>query len=47
MSTDMSAVESDYEQNKEKVVNMLIEHTLLVDVSIPRVVQGRFEEQAD
>ena len=40
---DMEALEKQFEANKDKVVNMLIDQALHVDVSIPRVVQGKFE----
>ena len=39
----MEVLEKQFEANKDKVINMLIEHAMHVDVSIPRVVQGNFE----
>ena len=41
---DMSTLEREFEANREKVVNMLIDNVMQVDVSIPRVVQGKFGE---
>ena len=41
---DMRTLEREFEANREKVVNMLIENVMQVDVSIPRVVQGKFGE---
>ena len=39
---DMSVLENEFKTNREKVVNMLIENVMQVDVTIPRVVQGKF-----
>ena len=43
----MTQLESEFDTNKEKVVNMLIENCMSVDVSIPRVVKGKFGEDAN
>ena len=40
----MNMIEQEFQQNRQKVVEMLIEHCMNVDTSIPRVVQGRFEQ---
>ena len=40
----MDVLEGEFDANREQVVNMLIEHVMKVDVSIPRVVQGKFGE---
>ena len=37
-------LEQEFNQNKDKVVQMLIENCITVDTSIPRVVRGRFDE---
>ena len=36
-------MESEYEANKERVVAMLIENCMKVDMEIPRVVKGKFD----
>ena len=40
----MQVIENEFEQNKQRVVEMLIENCMAVDTSIPRVVRGKFEE---
>ena len=45
--SDMSKLESEFEQNKEKVVEMLIENVMTVNCSIPRVVRGKFGEDEE
>ena len=40
----MSVLENEFQTNREKVVNMLIEGVMDVDITIPRVVQGKFGE---
>ena len=44
-SGDMGTLQKEFEANKEKVVEMLIENVMQVDCSIPRVVQGKFGEE--
>ena len=39
---DMSVLEQEFEQNKEAVIEMLIQNCMTVDKSIPRVVRGDF-----
>ena len=41
----MAAIEDDFQANKDEVVEMLINNVLNVDVSIPRVVKGDFEDE--
>ena len=43
----MAVLEREFKANREKVVNMLIENVMQVDMSIPRVVQGKFGEAAE
>ena len=42
--TSMTVIEREFAQNKQTVVEMLIENCMTVDTSIPRVVRGKFEE---
>ena len=42
---EMKKLENEFEQNKDKVVDMLIENVMAVDCSIPRVVRGKFGEE--
>ena len=37
-------IEREFAQNKDAVVDMLVQTCMNVDTSIPRVVRGRFEE---
>ena len=39
----MQQIEAEFEQNKQSVIEMLINNCMAVDTSIPRVVCGRFE----
>merc|ERR1711971_351603 len=41
---EMKKLEGEFEQNKDAVVEMLIENVMAVDWSIPRVVRGKFGE---
>ena len=41
----MSVLNKEFEANKDPVVDMLIEHVMQVDCSIPRVVKGKFGEE--
>ena len=34
---------AEFDENKDKVVNMLIENVMKVDCEIPRVVKGDYE----
>ena len=40
----MSVIEREFEQNKDAVIELLIENCMTVDTSIPRVVRGKFDE---
>ena len=42
----MSVLEQEFRANNTKVVNLLIDSVLKVDMTIPRVVQGKFGEEA-
>ena len=42
---DMTKLNAEFTENKEKVVEMLIENVMAVDCSIPRVVRGKFGEE--
>ena len=39
---DMEAIQKDYLQNKETVVDLLVRNVLSVSIEIPRVVKGNF-----
>ena len=45
-SVDMSVLEREFNSNRDAVVNLLIDSVLKVDMTIPRVVQGKFGEEA-
>ena len=40
---EFSKLEDEYRQNRERVVELLLENCLNVDIEIPRVVKGVFE----
>ena len=40
----MQVIEREFAQNKDAVIEMLIENCMAVDTSIPRVVRGKFDE---
>ena len=42
---EMKKLENEFEQNKDAVVDMLIENVMAVDCSIPRVVRGKFGDE--
>ena len=42
---DFSIIEREFEDNKHKVIDLLIDNVINVDISIPRVVRGNFEEE--
>ena len=42
----MSVLEREFNSNRDAVVNLLIDSVLKVDMTIPRVVQGKFGEEA-
>ena len=42
----MRVLENEFKANRDKVVNLLIDSVLKVDMTIPRVVQGKFGEEA-
>ena len=39
----MRVIEGEFERNKQAVIELLIENCMNVDISIPRVVIGKFE----
>ena len=41
--SDTSVIHREFEQNKDGVIDMLIQRCMEVDVSIPRVVRGDYE----
>ena len=41
--SDTSHLHAEFEQNKDQVIDMLIQRCMEVDVSIPRVVRGDYE----
>lgn len=43
MEQDMREIRSAYEQNKETVVNLLLENIMKVTLIVPKVVIGDFE----
>ena len=40
----MDVLNVEFEQNKATVIDLLIENCMNVDISIPRVVRGKFDE---
>ena len=42
---EMSQLQAEFDANKEKVIDLLVDTVINVDISIPRVVCGNFEEQ--
>lgn len=40
---NLEVLSREFEENKEKVVDMLVENCMKVDCEIPRVVKGNFE----
>ena len=40
----MAAIEKDFKKNKDAVIEMLIANVLNVNVEVPRVVKGNFED---
>ena len=44
-SKALGAIESDFNNNKDDVIKMLIANVLNVNVEVPRVVKGNFEEE--
>lgn len=44
-AAEMKTLEGEFEQNKEKVVDMLCDNVMAVNCSIPRVVRGHFGEE--
>ncbi len=41
-----AAIEADFTRNKQSVVELLIRNCMQVDTSIPRVVKGKFGDDA-
>ena len=44
---ELAAIEADFQENKAEVIDMLISNVLNVDISIPRVVKGNFEDEEE
>ena len=42
-TNSMDVINAEFAQNREAVIQMLIQNCVAVDTSIPRVVCGRFE----
>ena len=42
--SDTSQIRREFDMNKDGVIDMLIQRCMEVDVSIPRVVRGDYEE---
>ena len=42
--SDTSQIRREFDQNKDAVIDMLIQRCMEVDVSIPRVVRGDYDE---
>lgn len=40
-------LENDFNGNKDAVIEMLIKNVMEVNIEIPRVVRGNFEEEED
>ena len=40
----MAALQADFEANKDSVIEMLIGNVMNVNIDIPRVVKGDFED---
>ena len=40
---NLEALSREFETNKERVIDMLVENCMMVDTDIPRVVKGDFE----
>lgn len=41
----MAVIENDFQSNKAAVIDMLIANVLNVNVEVPRVVKGNFDEE--
>ncbi len=42
----MDVIEKDYNQNKERVIDLLVSNVLSVNIEIPKVVKGAYWEYA-
>ena len=40
----MDVIEKDYNQNKERVIDLLVSNVLSVNIEIPKVVKGAYWE---
>jgi hypothetical protein len=38
----MDVIEKDYNQNKERVIDLLVSNVLSVNIEIPKVVKGAY-----
>jgi hypothetical protein len=45
VQNDIIKVEALYKKNKDKVVEFLLEHVKFVDITVPEVVKGNFDEK--
>ena len=43
----LEEINRDYAQNRESVIDMLVDKCMTVDKEIPRVVRGNFENMED
>ena len=43
MDEELREIRADYEQNKRRVVEMLLQQILVVNIEVPKVVQQKFE----
>ena len=41
----IAALATDYDVNKEEVIEMLIRNVMNVNIDIPKVVKGNFEDE--
>ncbi len=42
---EISEVEKEFNKNKDKVIDYLFQNVLEVDITVPDVVKGKFEEK--
>jgi hypothetical protein len=42
---EVKAIKDDYNNNKNVVINYLMDNVMKVDLSVPDVVRGRFSEK--
>ena len=44
---DLAQLTKEYKENRDSVIDMLVESCMKVDCEIPRVVKGNFEKMHD